>query len=323
VASADTTPRPDLTVVIVAWNVRDHLLRCLSALTSEDVRGNLDLEIIVVDNASSDGTGEALRDWPVTVIANDTNLGFGRANNVGLRAGRGRHLLVLNPDTVPQAGSIPNLLRFAVMHRDAGIVAPRLLNPDGSVQPASFSFPTLAMAAMDLFPPPEFLPGRFRSWLVNSRLNGRHPAEGRRKKPFRIDHPLGACFLIRREAFEECGGFDESIFMYSEEIDLALRYAGAGWECWQVPAARVVHLGGQSTGQMPDNMFVELWRSRLYLYSKHYPQSHRAALELLLRAAMWRDVALASLKGLFGSRTDEENRKVQRARAVLKMLATR
>jgi N-acetylglucosaminyl-diphospho-decaprenol L-rhamnosyltransferase len=319
----EAATRPDLTVVIVSWNVRDHLLRCLAALSSEDVRGKLDIEIIIVDNASTDGTLETLHEWPMRVIANNTNLGYGRANNMGLSAARGRHMLVLNPDTLPQPGSIPSLFRFAAMHHESGIVAPRLLNPDGSVQPASFSFPSLPMAAIDLFPLPDFIPGRFRSWLVHSPLNGRHRGEGRRKKPFRIDHPLGACFLIRRGAYEECGGFDERIFMYSEEIDLAIRYAQAGWECWQVPAARVVHLGGQSTSQLPARMFMELWRSRLYIYSKYYPQTERVALELLLRAAMWRDIALVSMKGLLGTRTADDKSKARRARAVLRMLSQR
>ena len=144
----------------MSWNVRDHLLRCLTTLMSEEVRGNLDLEIIVVDNASTDGTVEALIGLPVRVLANGTNVGFGRANNMGLREARGRHLLILNPDTLPHTRSIPSLTReFAVMHRDAGIVAPRLLIQTAALQPSAFSFPSLPMAAIDLFPLPGFIQG--------------------------------------------------------------------------------------------------------------------------------------------------------------------
>src|SRR5215210_2418622 len=237
---------PDVSVVIVSWNVRDLLLNCIRAVRSPQVQGALSLEIIVVDNASSDGTRDALRALGgLKIILNDRNLGYGRANNLGFARAGGRYLLVLNPDTVPQPGSLEALVRFAGEHPRAGIVSPRLLNPDGSVQPAAFRFPTLSMAWLDLFPLPRVVPGRVRRRLLDSVVNGRYPHEQSATRPFRIEHPLGACMLLRREAYEGAGGFDPALFMYSEEIDLALRYRKSGWECWQVPSAGVVHLGGQ------------------------------------------------------------------------------
>lgn len=275
------------------------------------MRGALGIEIIVVDNASTDGSTDAARAFPgVKLIANRRNLGYGRANNQGFEAAQGNYLMVLNPDTVPQPGSLEALVEFAEAHPEAGIVAPRLLNADMTVQTAAFRFPTLLMAAIDLFPLPRIVPGRVRRWLAASPLNGRYPGEAKAVQPFRIGHPLGACMLINRRAYECVGGFDPAIFMYSEEVDLAMRFANAGWECWQVPAARVVHLGGQSTRQMPGRMFVELWRSRLYLYSKHYSPAARRALGALLAASQLLEIALV----LFGMVLGKLSRRLARRR---------
>ena len=327
-ASVQDEPRsthdtPDLSIIIVSWNVREHLLNCLSALASQPVRDSLALEVIVVDNASRDGSAEAASAFPVTLIANSENKGYGRANNAGLRVARGRHLMVLNPDTVPQPGSLTALVEFAESRPEAGIVAPRLLNPDGSVQTAAFKFPTLAMAFLDLFPLPAFLPGRLRKRLLNSWLNGRYPDEAARKYPFKIDHPLGAALLLRREAYEQCAGFDESIFMYSEEIDLALRYTASGWECWQVPLAEIVHLGGQSTSQLPDAMFIELWRSRLRIYDRYYTPVSRLFLRLLLATAMLREIAAARLAMHRSHVHEQAARGIRRAKAVLRLALQR
>jgi GT2 family glycosyltransferase len=302
---------PDVSVVIVSWNVRDLLVRCLQAVFEQAVEGVPAIEVIVVDNASTDHSAQAASDVGATVIANGENVGYGRANNVGLRAARGRYLLVLNPDTVPCPGSIASMLAFAERNPRAGIVAPRLLNPDGSVQRSAFRFPTLLMAALDLFPAPLWLPGRLRDRLATSRLNGRYPHEPQRRRPFRCDHPLGAAMLISREAYERCGGFDPKIFMYSEEIDLAMRYSEAGYTCWQVPMSEVVHLGGQSTRQMPDSMFIELWRSRLYLYEKHRSLLALLALRALLAAAMICRMASTAL-GLRRGDSPETERAVLR-----------
>jgi hypothetical protein len=309
-----------VSVIIVSWNVRDDLLRCINALLSRQVSGGLAIEVIVVDNASHDGTPQALSNLPVSLISSSENLGYGKANNIGLRAARGKHLLILNPDTIPQAGMLEPLVTFAECNPRAGIVAPRLLNRDGTTQPAAFTFPTLPMAAIDLFPLPQVVPGRIRAWLSNSSINGRYRQETMATKPFRIDHPLGACFLIRRQAYEQCGGFDEQIFIYSEEIDLSIRYARAGWQCWQLPASRVVHLGGKSTHQMPERMFVELWRSRLYLYAKHYSRAQQALLKSIITLAMLRDLTAVSLRRVVGMHRKIDESRLRRAKAVLKLV---
>jgi N-acetylglucosaminyl-diphospho-decaprenol L-rhamnosyltransferase len=313
----------DVSVIIVSWNVRSHLANCLRALFSSPVSDGLQLEVIVVDNASTDGSSDAVDDSPATLIRNETNLGYGRANNLGLRAASGRHLVILNPDTIPQPGSLRHLSDFADNHPNAGIVAPRLLNPDGTLQNAAFHFPTLPMAFLDLFPPPSWLPGRTRARLLQSALNGRYPQE-QHSAPFRIDHPLGACFLIKRTAYEQCGGFTENIFMYSEEIDLALRYSGRGWECWQEPAAQVIHIGGQSTAQMPDRMFVELWRSRLYIYDTYFTPLAALMLRAILAVAMLKNILSAMFTRLLGRDNKQHmSSEIRKWSATLRMAVSR
>lgn len=315
----DEPGAPDGSIVIVSWNVRDLLARCLRAVLEQARAGTPTVEVIVVDNASTDGSALTAADLGVRVIANDENLGYGRANNVGFAAARGRYIMVLNPDTVPCPGSIGTLLAFAERNPRAGIVAPRLLNPDGTVQRSAFRFPTLPMAALDLLPPPAWLPGRLRARLAASRLNGRYPDEPQRRRPFRCDHPLGAAMLLRRDALERCGGFDPGLFMYSEEIDLAMRFKAAGYSCWQVPTAEVVHLGGQSTRQLPGKMFVELWRSRLYLYDKHRPRAEQIALRGMLAAAMLWRIAVARLRTRLSESDASGQDATSVARAVLRL----
>lgn len=286
---------PDVTAIVVSWNVRALLVRCIEALQSPAVAGGHTVEVIVVDNASTDGSAQCIEKMPgVTLIKLAENLGYGRASDIGSAFATGRNLLILNPDVILLPGALAALLDFAQRHHRAGIVAPRLLNPDLTVQTSAFRFPTLLMAAIDLFPLPTFVPGRIRQWLITSHANGRYIIEQVTNKPICIDHSLGACMLIKIQAYDECGGFDPQIFMYSEEIDLAMRYKRHGWQCWQVPSARAIHMGGASTKQMPAAMQIELWRSRLYLYRKHRSLTAYIALCALLVVSQLGRVASAS-----------------------------
>ena len=279
------------------------------------------MEVIVVDNASSDSSAQVAETFPtVRVVRKNRNIGYGRANNIGFKFARGKYLLVLNPDTVALPGSLDALVSFADRHKRAGMVAPRLLNPDGSVQRSSFRFPTLMMACLDLFPLPRVVPGRIRSWLSESIINGRYPEEQTRTQPYRIDHPLGAAMLLRRDALADVGGFDEQLFMYSEEVDLALRLHQAGWECWQVPVARIIHLGGQSTKQIPDRMLRELWRSRLHIYEKHYGRLSNSALRALIATAQIKESIITWLGATLRTMSNEEaTSRLDRARSLFRL----
>jgi N-acetylglucosaminyl-diphospho-decaprenol L-rhamnosyltransferase len=283
-------------IVIVSFNTRELLRGCLESLRD----CALVSRVVVVDNASRDGSAEMVRvAFPgVELAALTENLGFAAGTNAGLRhlldivSQSFDYVLLLNPDTVVHPGAIEALVAFLEAHPRVGAVGPRLLNLDGTVQLAAFRFPTLAMTALDLFPPGEVLPGR----LYNSWWHGRYPAETTAEAPFPIDHPLGACILARRAVVEQVGLLDERFFMYAEEVDWCFRIRAAGWAIWQEPRARVTHVGGAATSQFRSRMLVALYQSRLRFFRKHYTPRMVGLHVDLIRAGMlratlraWRD----------------------------------
>lgn len=290
---------PTVVVVIVSYNTVGLLRACLGSLAS----CTLPLRTIVVDNCSADGSAAMVRaEFPAAeLLALDYNAGFAQGTNIGLRhLGAGgwgleaglpnsqppapdRYILILNPDTEVRPGAIEALVAFLAAHPRVGMVGPRLLNPDGTAQAAAFRFPNPIMTALDLFPPGEVLPGR----LYGSWWHGRYPQE-RGEAPFPIDHPLGACMLLRPEVVAQVGGFDEGYFMYSEEIEWCWRIRAAGWAIWQEPAARVVHVGGAATRQFRWKMLVALYRSRARFAESHYGPLSRLAHRAVVRAGMLR-----------------------------------
>jgi GT2 family glycosyltransferase len=278
---------PTVGAAIVSYNTRELLRACLESLRA----CRLPVRAVVVDNGSRDETPGMVRErFPeVTLIEPGANLGFAGGTNAGLRELPGLdYLLLLNPDTVVHPGAIETLAAFLDAHPRVGVVGPRLLNPDGTTQPAAFRFPTLSMTALDLFPPGDALPGR----LYGSWWHGRYPEE-RGEAPFPIDHPLGACMLVRRAVLETVGGMDESYFMYSEEVEWCWRIRRACWAIWQVPAARVTHVGGASTSQYRRAMQVALWRSRARFAAEMGPAWRPAAHRAIVRLGMLRLTLLA------------------------------
>jgi N-acetylglucosaminyl-diphospho-decaprenol L-rhamnosyltransferase len=292
---------PDLSVVIVSYQVRGLLERCLASLGN--YRSPLSLEVLVVDNASPDGSAEMVRDcFPaVHLVANAENRGFSAANNQALRQARGRYVMLLNPDAEVEPGALDALVRFMDSHPRAGACGPKLVYGDGSLQYSAFMFPSLAQIYFDLFP---------ANWrLLESRLNGRYPRKlYSAARPFPIDHPLGAAFLVRRAVTEQVGLLDEDFFIYAEEIDWAWRIRRAGWEIWCVPGAEIVHHEAQSTRQFRDRMFVELWRARFHFFRKHYSHLFNGAAGLLVRAGMRRAASNARGALARGAITEAECR---------------
>jgi N-acetylglucosaminyl-diphospho-decaprenol L-rhamnosyltransferase len=309
-----TQPQPapaslDLGIVIVNWNVRDLLADCLYSVYADlnrDSALRLAAKVCVVDNGSTDGSVEMLRArFTDTQLIVADNRGMGAGNNLGLQALGFRPpasapppeafsnapqapfaALILNPDTRVQPGALRALVDFLRTHPQAGVVAPKLLNADGTLQHSGFRFPGFGQAALDLFPPP----GRL-NWIVNSRLNGRYPpARYAGRQPFRVEHTLGAAFAVRAAAVAQCGWFDEAFQLYCEEIDWQWRLARAGWQCWIEPGAEIVHYGGQSTSQAAVRVasFRQLWQSRRQLYARYYSPALVALLAPLVRWAMRR-----------------------------------
>lgn len=289
---------PYVGCVIVSYNTCGLLRACLESLRDS----SLPLYSLVVDNCSSDASVAMVQaTFPdVRVHALVQNRGFAAGINVGLRllgfggesSGdvlRPAYVLLLNPDTVVEPDAIRVLVDFLETHPRVGVASPRLLNPDGSMQPAAFRFPTLMMSVLDVFPPGEVLPGR----LYGSWWHGRYPEEQVGEAPFPVDHPLGACLLVRASVIDDVGLLDEHYFMYSEEIDWCWRIRQAGWAIWQVPDARVVHVGGASTQQVRYPMLIALHRSRVQFFQKHYPSWFLRFHRLVTRGGMLRAILCA------------------------------
>jgi len=329
----------DLAIVIVSYNTRDLLEACLNSV-GRIANCELRITIYVVDNASSDGSAAMVREkFPgVRLIVSDRNLGFAAANNVALRAlgfgtspksqvsslkshteeretwdmrretwdvGREtwdvrqtpRHVVLLNPDTEVRGDALATLVRFLDTHPRAGVVGPRLVYADGSFQHSAFGFPGLAQIFLDFFP--------LNHRLLNSRLNGRYPRAWYRA-PFPVDHPLGACLMVRGEVVRQVGLMDTQFFMYCEEIDWCMRIKRAGWEIWCVPQAVVVHHEARATRQFRDKMFVALWSSRYRLFAKYRSRAFQWAARALVRLGLWCERARVRQRAARGEISAEE-----------------
>ncbi|PJF20922.1 MAG: glycosyltransferase family 2 protein [Phototrophicales bacterium] len=258
-----------LAVVIVTWNVRELARQALQTLYAD--LDEFDAQVYVVDSASSDGTVEALRaEFPqADIYASPENLGFAAGNNHAIRRimaleNPPQAVYLLNPDTITHPGATRTLYNALMAEPDLGLVGARLSYEDGSFQHAAFAFPGLRQLWVEFFP----TPGRW----IEGRFNGRYPrAWYDSGQPFDVDFTLGATMMLKYKVIQQTGMFDENFFMYCEEIDWAWRIHQAGWRVKCVPAAHITHLSGQSTGQVKPQSVVNLWKSRLYLFEKHYP----------------------------------------------------
>ena len=230
----------ELSTSVVSYRTPALLRRCLEALEAE--RSSVDLEVTVVDNASGDGSADMVADrfpW-VRIIRNGQNRGFGAAHNQALRHASSRYLLVLNSDTVPSPGALRLLIDFLDSNPRVAVAGPKLRYPDGTVQPSRRRFPTVATLFVESTQIQRFLPR-------NPVLRRYYLADRSDDEPQDVDWLVGACLCVRAAAAAEVGLFDESFFMYSEELDWCRRFHAAGWGVAYVPSAEVVHLEGASS----------------------------------------------------------------------------
>lgn len=277
--SLTDSARHDCAVVVVNWN-GEHLLRdCLRPLVDAP------LELIVVDNASTDGSVALLRsEFPaIHLLVNEKNLGFAVANNQGLRASVAPFVLLLNNDTVPDPVAVRELVAFLQGRPSAAIAGPTLINVDGTPQDSCGPGPNLATELLGKSMLHRLLPGR-RSWA---------PTETRR-----VDWVTGAAMMIRRSVIDQLGGLDEQMFMFYEDLDLCARAREAGHEVWFVATPPIVHVGGATRRNVETKSLVDSYRSTDRFFSVHGPSWRRAVIraltvpEMALRAVVWSVVAL-------------------------------
>jgi N-acetylglucosaminyl-diphospho-decaprenol L-rhamnosyltransferase len=251
----------DLTVIIVSWNVRELLRRCLESLALP--HGTL--EVIVVDNASSDGSPEMVRtDFPhVRLVRNDENHGFPAANNQGLGLSKGRTMLLLNPDTEVVGDGLATMVGYMDAHPEVGALGPQLCYADGSLQSSRRRFPSLSTALVESTVMQEW-------WKDNAILRRYYMSDTPDDAIQPVDWVVGACLLVRRKAYEQAGALDEGFFMYSEEMDWCRRIKDAGWEIVYLPTATVIHHEGKSSEQVVAERHIRFQSSKVRYFRKHH-----------------------------------------------------
>jgi GT2 family glycosyltransferase len=253
-------PEMMLSICIVTRDAKDYLRNCLRSITENPPPG--DYEIIIVDNASVDGTLDMLRDeFPaVQIIANATDTGYTAPMNQALRQGKGRYLMQLNPDTLVHLGALAALIDFADQHPEIGVVGPKVLNADGSMQKscrrgdsrpwAAFSYMT---GLARLFPHSKFFGGYHLNHLDEDETNP-------------VDGVAGSCMLMRRSVAEQLGFLDERYFAYQEDADYCYRVRQAGYKVYYLPLAHVTHFGGRGGTRVQPYRSIYAWHRSYWLY---------------------------------------------------------
>lgn len=266
---------PDVSVVIVNWNTKKHLVNCLGSLV--DCPNRYSQEIVVVDNASSDGSPEAVeaRFPQVKLIKNKENFGFARANNIGIRASTGRYVCLINSDVIVQDGCIEKLMKFMDANPSAGLAGPRILNPDGSLQVSCRHFPSLwnnlcqVLGFNKLFPKSVFFSEPFmKHWSHNEIL--------------KVDALSGCFWMVCRKALDEVGLLDEAFFFYGEDMDWCKRFNDAGWDVKFYPGAEAIHFGGASSSNAPIRFYLEMQKADLQYWRKHHGRLGQSAYWMII-----------------------------------------
>jgi N-acetylglucosaminyl-diphospho-decaprenol L-rhamnosyltransferase len=271
----------DVTAVTVTLNSQPWIERCLESLQG--------VETIVVDHGSTDGTLAFVRErFPAVRVIEQANRGYGAGLNAGLRVAPGRYVLIVNSDAWAVADAVERLVRFADEHPDAAVVGPRLSNPDGSLQRSVRGFPTLWRLATEYFFLRKLAP---RSRLLNAFYAGGFDHD----EPREVEWLMGACLLVRREAIDQVGLFDEEFFLFSEETDWLYRFRLAGWKVWFLPEAEFVHVGAATHG---GRLLAENVKGHVRFFAKHRgPREAERARRLLLVALRLRGLVFPGERG--------------------------
>jgi GT2 family glycosyltransferase len=283
----------DVSIVVLNYNTREHLRHCLDALLAEGSTslsgGPLEAEVIVVDNASSDGSADMVQDefpW-VRLVRSPRNGGFAFGNNQALQGARGEAILLLNPDALMSLGGVGALVQHLTNHPEAGIVGPRLLRPDGSMHLAcrrSFPTPVIAFYRLSglgrLFrPSPRF--GRYNLTFVDPNV------------PIEVDSVCGACLVVRRAVVQRVGLLDERFFMYGEDLDWCLRTREAGWTIRYEPSIVVQHQHGAASRKRALRTTFHFFRAMDLFYRKHYVDRYHPLVTGAVRTAIYAALAIA------------------------------
>ncbi|MCP5057396.1 MAG: glycosyltransferase family 2 protein [bacterium] len=290
----------DLSIVIVTWNARDVLLDALESIEREILgrqdEGRIEVETLVVDNGSEDGSVEAARGrfgW-ACVLALPENIGFAAGNNVGLARAKGRYSVLLNSDTVVLPDALEKCVRYLDAHPKVGVVGPQLLNPDLSKQNCIHNYPSLATELIPKGVLEKFFPRRFPSKRYEH------------AEPIPVEAVLGACLFVRREVLDQVGPMPEDYFFFLEETDWCYGIAAAGWEIMHIPDAHVIHIFGASTKKkIPAETRIEYHRSLYHFFRKNRGAARAAGIKALRITKALLYVAMRGPLALLSSSTRE------------------
>lgn len=254
-----------LSICIVNWNTKDLLRECLASIEAYPPASE-PYEVIVVDNASGDGSVDMMRsEFPgVSIIANNFNAAYAGGNNQALSAAKGDRLLLLNSDVLLIDDTFTRALEFLDAHPDAGMVGIRQIGSDGKTQFSVRGFPTPESVAWEVLGLGRLLPnsGRFGAYMMRG-MDYERVAE--------VDQPMGTFLLTRREVYEAIGGMDEEFPVFFNDVDWCLRVRQAGWKIYYTPSAQIIHYGGGATRQAPKRAMIrESHASMVHFYEKHY-----------------------------------------------------
>lgn len=293
---------PCLSIIIVNWNTRDLLTQCLESIYQSQT--SYSIEIIVVDNGSTDKSPDLVRTRyrSVTLIENQSNIGFARANNQAISFSRAKYVLLLNSDTLVQAETLTSLVGFLDDYPDVALVGGQLLNRDGTFQASFGDFPTFLS---------EVAVAAGLSRIIYGKYYPSHsPAESTDARV--VDWVGGACLAARKSAIESVGGLDENFFMYFEELDWCYRFHIAGWKVCYLPRAKVIHLGGQSTSGSEEKKLIWLNHGRLRFFEKYKSRLTASTLRASLRViAICKGLAWLGVAFISRSRRDLAIRKTK------------
>ena len=270
-----------LSIVILSWNTEALLKQCLESL-EEGCEGIGGCEVVVVDNGSTDGSSEMVRKYQIRntkykirLIENQSNLGFAKGNNIGIKQARGEYIMLLNSDTIVQKGSLKKMVDFLDQHGEISVVGPKLLNQDGTPQSSCGQFPNLWVVFIMLF----------KEHFGGSRTVRYSPAVSGE-----VDWLMGAAFVAREKVFKKVGFLDERMFMYMEEVEWFYRVRKAGLKAYFLKEAEIVHLGRGSSSSGKKEPILNIYKGLLHFY-----KVHKSPLELFILRLMLKVKALISL----------------------------